>query len=472
MKFLALLILSLIHAAPVFAGFSSNQAASSVLGKTDFASSADAAPSATNIGRIEGVAVDPVSGKLFVADVQNHRILRYSAAAAYQSGAAAEVVLGQANFTSGEVNRGGATAANTLSEPTSLTIDAAGRLWVADRSNHRVLRYDNAASKANGASADGVLGQGSFLDNLPGLGVSSFEYPGGVYADSGGRLWVADSGNHRVLRFDNAAALGNGANAIGVLGQLNFTSDTASATATAMNAPWGLCGDATGRLFVADRGNNRVLRFNGAAAKSNGGAADAVLGQADFVTNALAATSTRSLNQPYYLTLAPDGTLWVGDQGDRRVLGYRTAATKANGAAADLVLGQPTFTQSNNYGATDRSVVYSSQIAPGRGGSLFIGDYNLRRVMRFSPAVELRIPGPLMSKNGSIKVKGTSAFADRVEYKAPRTGFKRAQGTAARWSFRLRGLTKATTKVQVRATAFDGRSTKRVLTIRTKKPKS
>ncbi len=37
-----------------------------------------------------------------------------------------------------------------------------GRLWVADFFNYRLLRFDNAAGKINGGNADGVLGQPDF----------------------------------------------------------------------------------------------------------------------------------------------------------------------------------------------------------------------------------------------------------------------------------------------------------------------
>lgn len=469
MKRFILSILVPLLAFPAFADFTNNQSASGVLGKADFADGVSTGPTDSITGKIEGVAIDPISGKLFVADATNHRILRFSATAAYQTGASAEAVLGQADFVSGSANRGGGPAANTLSNPSSLSIDAAGRLWVADTGNHRILRFENAASKGSGAAADGVLGQGDFVSNLSGLGAASFDGPGGVFADSAGRLWVGDSGNHRVLRFDGAAGLGNGASAVGVLGQADLNSDAAATSAVGMNGPWGISGDATGRIWVADTFNNRVLRFNAAASKANGAAADAVLGQADFTTSAAGAATASNLFNPYYLTAAPNGYLWVGDSSNRRVVAHRSGATKASGSAADIVLGQPDFLQSSHFGPTQRSIVYSSQIAVDRKGMLFVGDFNLRRVLRFAPGIELRAPSRLTTKTGKAKVRGTSVYADRVEYKAPGSGFRRAQGSPAKWSVRLNGLVKRTTKVQVRAVASDGRQARRTVTVKLRK---
>src|SRR6476469_4344861 len=80
------------------AAFTNGQAASLVLGQPDFTSS----PQATTASRMDqptGVAIDPTSGKVFVADCSNNRVLRFASGAALVNGAAAEAVLGQPNFT-------------------------------------------------------------------------------------------------------------------------------------------------------------------------------------------------------------------------------------------------------------------------------------------------------------------------------------------------------------------------------------
>ncbi len=54
------------------------------------------------------------------------------------------------------------TSQNAMGYPTGMFIDRDNRLWVADKFNHRVLRFDNAAEKENGGPANGVLGQELF----------------------------------------------------------------------------------------------------------------------------------------------------------------------------------------------------------------------------------------------------------------------------------------------------------------------
>ncbi len=75
----------------------------------------------------------------------------------------ADGVLGQANFsTAANPNPPDATSMN---QPFGVAVDANGTLWVSDSWNYRVLRFDNAAAKANGAAADGVLGVPLFTVN-------------------------------------------------------------------------------------------------------------------------------------------------------------------------------------------------------------------------------------------------------------------------------------------------------------------
>jgi NHL repeat. len=88
-------------------------------------------------------------------------------------------------------------------------MDAFGHLWVCDRNNHRILRFNHASSKLTGANADFVLGQPDFTSNTARTTQNGLNWPADVWMDPAGRLWVADVSNQRVLRFDNAATKSN-----------------------------------------------------------------------------------------------------------------------------------------------------------------------------------------------------------------------------------------------------------------------
>ncbi|ETR66797.1 MAG: hypothetical protein OMM_12332, partial [Candidatus Magnetoglobus multicellularis str. Araruama] len=160
-----------------------------------------------------GVAVDPMTGKVFVSDTYKNRILRFASA---DTVSITEAVFGETIEPAGY----------TLNQPMGIYVDTFGSLWVADTMNHRILRFDNASTKASGGLADGVLGQEDFTGGSSGTCLTNtMNQPTDVWMNPAGQLWVADSENNRILRFDNAGGKENGANADAVLGQPSFTTN-------------------------------------------------------------------------------------------------------------------------------------------------------------------------------------------------------------------------------------------------------
>ncbi len=355
-QILMLITLLGLFASPVQAQWTNGQNASLVIGQPDFTSGA-AGLSATTLNTPKDVAVDLTHGKLYVLDSENHRVLRFTYPvtsnqptaelvfgqpgfnsngtgttqntfktprgiavdstgrlwvseqgnnrvvwfnAAYSLNTnqpVADGVLGQPDFTSS----GCLAAQNRMCFPYGLAISTSDSLFVADgnfkppdgRGNHRVLRFDQASTKANGSNADGVLGQPNFTSTASAVTQNGMANPRGV-ALHGTTLFVAERENHRVLRFDSAASKANGANADGVLGQPDFTSNTQTLSQTGMVLPGRVSVDQGGQLYASEGlGGNRVLIFSDAANKLNGGPADLVIGQPDFTTQSTATTQNR-----------------------------------------------------------------------------------------------------------------------------------------------------------------------------------
>lgn len=455
--------------------FTDGQAADAVLGQVDFDSAATGT-GASQLNTPRGVVRDPATGKVFVSDALNHRILRYASAAAAGIGGAAEFVFGQPDFSSTSANQGGAPSATTLSAPSALALDALGRLWVADSSNHRVLCYPSAASVSSAnPAATIVLGQPDFATVSLGITSTKMNLPAGLAVAPGDRLWVLDSQNHRAIRFEGLSLITSGAAASGVLGQLNLNSNAvAFANSTTFAGATGISVDSTGRLWVANFFSNRVLRFDNAAAKSNGAAADGVLGQVNFSAFDPAGGAA-GLNFPIGVLALDNGELWVVDRDNHRLLRYENAAAKANGDPADGVLGQPDFTQVT-FGTSATTLRSPRDLAEGPDDGLLLTDELNHRVLRYTRPVPPLPPAPLLSvltKNGVSKkaktvVRGTaSGTVTAVKYRVGTKGaFRTAAGTAS-WSFKA-SLKPGKNKISVFAEGPGGVSATRLVVLKRK----
>src|SRR5215471_3094920 len=189
---------------------------------------------------------------------------------------------------------------NTVLEDKSFAnmfVDGTGNLLVPDVLNNRVLIYFQPFVTRD-VVADVVIGQPSFTANgcngatdwisIPGATASSlcfFDFEGngtgsGVRLDTGGNLWVADGGNNRVLRFPRGAGGVLAKTADVVLGQPSFTSRGPGAGLAQMSSPTALVFDSAGKMYVTDSSNHRVLVFqpNGSGQFTSGQSAASTFG--------------------------------------------------------------------------------------------------------------------------------------------------------------------------------------------------
>ncbi len=325
-----------------------------------------------------GVYVHEDEHKLFVSDSDNHRILVYDLDAGNEIlNRIPDYVIGQSNLATGQNN----LASNRLERPYAITGNA-NNLFVADELNNRVLVFD-VLNISNGMSAQYVLGQPDMTTDSTGTTDSKMNDPTGLAIDaSGNRLFVADTGNNRVLVYD-ITTLSDGMAAAFVLGQANFTSNGTGLTDATMDSPYGLAYDPTNtRLYVADADNNRVLVFNvDSGTMANGASAINVLGQANFTSNT-GATSQGGLFYPRGLAFDDTGDRLFVASGSHRVTVYAVDAI-TDGENATAVLGQSNFTNSNQV-TTQSGFRGTSQIAfDSTNNYLYVVDQFNHRVLQF-----------------------------------------------------------------------------------------
>ena len=412
-----------------------NAVANLVLGQPDFVTRITLVTNASSLSAPTSVVVDPMSRKVFVGDENGDRVLRYSSVSALMNGASAEAVFGQARFSTQSDNS--PTVELGMSDPDGLFLDRKGRLWVADASNNRVLMFEAAVFRNSQPYPDSVFGQNSFTTAGSSTTVTTMSNPRGVWLDANDRLWVADSANNRVLRFDAVSNKpSTGASADGVLGQSNFTTSGALNSASRLQFPTSVAISSNGALFVANADGNRVFRFDAAAGKPAGANADAVLGQASFAT-ITSGFSASQMNNPRGLTVTADDSLWVCDSQNNRVIRFDQASTKASGSLASGVVGQADFT-TNASGATSQKLDNPAfhPFVDG-AGALWVPDYSNNRVLRFPadetlPLLVVTTALPKSTKAKKLTLNGTASDASgvaRVQFKVNAGPLKTATGT-------------------------------------------
>lgn len=184
-----------------------------------------------------GVAVD-AAGNLYVADNNNNRIRKITPSGTVSTFAGS----GTAAYADGQ-----GTAAS-FNQPFSVTIDASGNLYVADRYNHRIRKI------TSGGLVSTLAGSGT-LGYAEGTGTAAmFNYPTTVTVDKLGNVYVADYHNNRVRKVTSGGVVTT-LSGTGVAGSTNDIG-----TASTFNYPFAVALDAAANVIVCDLNTNLIRK--------------------------------------------------------------------------------------------------------------------------------------------------------------------------------------------------------------------
>jgi uncharacterized protein (TIGR03437 family) len=274
------------------------------------------------------VIIDPATNHMFVSDAGNNRVLGFADYRKVGPGTKADIVIGQPDFNRCVVNYPATTTRTSngaiigvpnntgLWGPEGLALDARGNLWVADTGNSRVLRFPPPFAQTGLLQANLVLGQLNFGLPFPDPTRETMSAPYGVAITASGQVLVSDIGFNRILLFTKPSGgdFANGQAAAGVLGQRDYTSTGAGTAAADLNGPRLMATDAQDNLYIADTGNNRIAVYANASTP-------AVDPPPSFSITSAGVNAT--LSAPVGVSVSSaNGEVWVANTGSNQVLQY------------------------------------------------------------------------------------------------------------------------------------------------------
>jgi sugar lactone lactonase YvrE len=257
----------------------------------------------------QGVYVDS-SGNIYVADQRNNRIDKWSSLGIAQGW------IGM-NTNGWYTNTGvwGGIGYQSFLSPCGVCVDSSGYIYVADTTNSRICKW------SSGGAAIGWIGGGSSgWQTGSALGYSSdyqsFYNPFGVFLDSSGYIYVADSANNRICKW-NSAGVAQGWIGGGTNGWQTVNAPAAGSNYQSFNSPCGVCVDGSGYIYVADSSNNRVCKWNSAGV-AQGWIGGSTNGWQTGIAPA-AGSNYQSFNYPTGVYVDSSENIYVADYYNNRI---------------------------------------------------------------------------------------------------------------------------------------------------------
>ncbi len=317
-----------------------------------------AAATAATFSSPSGLAFDS-KDNLYIADTGNNVIRKIT-------GTTITTVAGQ--FGQG-VQYGGdggpATSAN-LAGPTAIAVDAQGNLYIADTGNNLIRRVD----AGSGIITTYVGGTGGTLGTSGKLSA-----PNGLWFDSSGALYIADSNNARIARYVPPSAFSNFAGN-GVAG---FKGDGGPATVAQLNKPVGITMDASGNIYVADVNNSRIRKIltDGTIATIAGRGGAGYSGDGGSATAAV-------MSFPRSVAVNSAGKVYIADTGNHVI---RTLTPAFPAIGTNGVTNAASFAQRISPGAL------ASIFGTGFGTTTFLADDGFNWPTSTTNSVSVKVNG-------------------------------------------------------------------------------
>ena len=270
---------------------------------------------------------------------------------------------------------GGLATGAALGAPEGARLDSIGNMYIADTDNNRI-REVNPAGVISTFAGSGTF---SFAGDHGAATKAALEHPGPVVVDSSGNVFIPDTGNCVIREVD----------ASGTITTIAGIPNSCGNGSGQLNLPYDLALDDAHNLYVADFGNNRIVKLSqslisGAWTISpyagTGTAGDG--GDLGPATSAL-------LNHPAGVAVDSAGNLFIADGGNNRVRLVNVSGTittfAGNGTPGNPALGNGIGSNGNGGLAIDAELNSPIAVAVDRNEVVYIADYSDSMVRRVGP---------------------------------------------------------------------------------------
>jgi sugar lactone lactonase YvrE len=259
-----------------------------------------AAATAATLNKPSGVAVDG-AGNLYIADTGNNVIRRVDAVSGI-------ITTFAGTGTAGYSGDGGVSTLATMNAPMGVAVYNASELYVADTGNNVVRLIGLRSHQIQTYAGTGVAGFAGDVTTPTASTSALLNAPAAVAVGDGGAVYIADTGNQRVREVDATGLI----KTIAGVEVAGYSGD-GDATLAELSSPDGIAVDASGAVYIADTGNNRVRVLSaGILTTVAGGATSGTSGNGANSGNAL-------LNSPRGIAVDSMGGIVVADTGNNSV---------------------------------------------------------------------------------------------------------------------------------------------------------